>query len=39
LGARLAIKEGAAFVRKAFLVAVLALIAKTAWDAFGYLAK
>jgi hypothetical protein len=34
LGARLAIKEGAAFVRKVFLLAVLALIAKTAWDAF-----
>jgi hypothetical protein len=30
----LAIKEGAAFVRKVFLLAVLALIAKTAWDAF-----
>jgi uncharacterized membrane protein YfcA len=39
LGARLAINEGAAFVRKAFLAAVLGLIAKTAWDAFGYLAK
>lgn len=34
LGARLAIKEGATFVRKVFLMAVLALIAKTAWDAF-----
>ena len=35
LGARLAIKEGATFVRKVFLFAVLALIAKTTWDAFG----
>lgn len=35
LGARLAIKEGAGFVRKVFLIAVLALIAKTTWDAFG----
>lgn len=34
LGAQLAIKEGATFVRKAFLLAVLALIVKTAWDAF-----
>jgi uncharacterized membrane protein YfcA len=34
LGVRLAIKEGATFVRKVFLVAVLVLIAKTAWDAF-----
>ena len=34
LGARLAIKEGATFVRKVFLLAVFALIAKTAWDAF-----
>ena len=34
LGAMLAIKEGATFVRKVFLLAVLALIAKTAWDAF-----
>ena len=34
LGARLAIQEGAAFVRKVFLLAVLALITKTAWDAF-----
>lgn len=34
LGARLAIKEGATFVRKVFLLAVLALITKTAWDAF-----
>lgn len=36
LGARLAIKEGAAFVRKVFLAAVLVLIAKTAWDAFAH---
>lgn len=35
LGARLAIKEGAAFVRRVFLAVVLGLIAKTAWDAFG----
>jgi len=35
LGARLAIKEGAAFVRRVFLVAVVSLIAKTVWD--GYL--
>ena len=34
LGVRLAIKEGSAFVRKVFLVAVAALIVKTAWDAF-----
>lgn len=34
LGAKLAIKEGPTFVRKVFLLAVLALIAKTAWDAF-----
>ena len=36
LGTRLAIKEGARFVRRTFLAVVLALIAKTAWDAFGY---
>jgi len=35
LGARLAIKEGAAFVRKVFLLVVVGLIAKSAWDAFG----
>mgnify|MGYP006281148735 CR=1 FL=1 len=35
LGTRLAIKEGARFVRRTFLAVVLALIAKTAWDAFG----
>ncbi len=35
LGARLALREGAGFVRRVFLVLVLALIAKTGWDAFG----
>jgi uncharacterized membrane protein YfcA len=35
LGARLALKEGAAFVRKTFLLVVMGLILKTAWDAFG----
>jgi uncharacterized membrane protein YfcA len=35
LGARLAIREGAAFVRKVFLLVVAGLIAKSAWDAFG----
>lgn len=35
IGARLAIQEGARFVRKIFLVVVFALIVKTAWDAFG----
>jgi len=34
LGARLAIREGAAFVRKVFLLVVAGLIAKSAWDAF-----
>lgn len=35
LGTRLALREGAAFVRRIFLLLVLALIAKTGWDAFG----
>lgn len=35
LGAHLAIREGAAFVRKVFLLVVAGLIAKSAWDAFG----
>lgn len=37
LGARLAIREGAAFVRQVFLGVVLLLIAKTGWDAYGAL--
>ena len=37
LGARLALKEGAGFVRQIFLLVVMALILKTAWDAFGHL--
>jgi hypothetical protein len=35
LGARLALREGAGFVRRIFLWVVLVLIVKTAWDAFG----
>lgn len=35
LGAKLALREGAGFVRKIFLLVVMVLIAKTAWDAFG----
>ncbi len=35
IGARLAIREGAGFVRKVFLGVVLVLIAKTGWDAYG----
>lgn len=35
VGARLAIREGAAFVRKIFLLVVMLLIAKTGWDAYG----
>ncbi len=35
VGARLAIREGAAFVRRIFLGVVLLLIAKTGWDAYG----
>jgi len=35
IGARLAIREGAGFVRKVFLLVVLMLIAKTGWDAYG----
>lgn len=35
IGARLALKEGAGFVRRIFLLVVMALIVKTAWDAFG----
>lgn len=34
LGTRLALKEGAGFVRHAFLLVVMALILKTGWDAF-----
>lgn len=34
LGARLALKEGSAFVRRIFLLVVMALILKTGWDAF-----
>jgi uncharacterized protein len=34
IGAQLAIQRGAAFIRAAFLVVVLALIAKLAWDWF-----
>ena len=33
-GSRLAIKHGSAFVRKAFLIIVSALIAKSAWNAY-----
>ena len=34
-GTRLALKHGAGFVRGVFIVVVTALIAKTAYDAFG----
>ncbi len=34
LGARVALKHGAGFVRKVFMVVVSALIVKTAYDAF-----
>ena len=34
IGSRLAIRNGSEFVRKVFLVVVLALIGKTGWDAF-----
>jgi uncharacterized membrane protein YfcA len=33
-GSHLAIKHGSSFVRRAFLIFVLALILKTAWDAY-----
>jgi uncharacterized membrane protein YfcA len=33
-GSRLAIKHGSAFVRKAFLLIVCVLIAKSAWNAY-----
>jgi uncharacterized membrane protein YfcA len=33
-GSRLAIKHGSAFVRKAFLAIVCALIMKSAWNAY-----
>ena len=36
VGARLAIKEGAGFVRKVFLLVVVGLIVKSAWDAFAH---
>jgi len=35
LGARLALRHGAGFVRVVFVCVVVALIAKTAWDAYG----
>lgn len=35
IGARLALKEGTGFVRRVFLLVVIALIVKTGWDAFG----
>jgi uncharacterized membrane protein YfcA len=35
LGTRLALRHGAGFVRGVFLLVVAALIAKTAWDAYG----
>lgn len=35
VGAHLALKHGSGFVRVAFVLVVSALIAKTAWDAFG----
>lgn len=34
-GARLALREGAGFVRRVFLLVVVALIVKTGWDAIG----
>ena len=34
IGARVALKHGASFVRKVFIVVVGALILKTAYDAF-----
>ena len=34
LGARLALRNGVGFVRRIFLLVVMALIVKTAWDAF-----
>ncbi len=34
IGARLALKEGTGFVRRVFLLVVIALIVKTGWDAF-----
>jgi uncharacterized membrane protein YfcA len=33
LGTRLALRHGSALVRKVFVVVVVALILKTAWDA------
>ncbi len=35
VGARMALRGGTRFVRAAFITIVIALIAKTAWDAFG----
>lgn len=35
VGSRLALRHGAGFVRRIFIVVVGALIAKSAWDAFG----
>ncbi len=35
VGARMALRGGTRFVRAAFIAIVIALIAKTAWDAFG----
>ncbi|MCB1982112.1 MAG: TSUP family transporter, partial [Rhodoferax sp.] len=35
VGSRLALRHGASFVRRIFIVVVGALIAKSAWDAFG----
>lgn len=35
IGAGLALKEGTGFVRRVFLLVVIALIVKTGWDAFG----
>ena len=32
IGTRLALRHGAGFVRQVFIVVVLALICKTAWD-------
>ena len=35
IGARLALRHGAGFVRQVFVLVVLALIVKTAWQAYG----
>ncbi|MDD5278094.1 MAG: hypothetical protein PHR95_00570 [Acidithiobacillus sp.] len=35
MGTRMAMTHGTTFVRRLFIVAVLLLIARTAWEAFG----